>query len=273
MSPENLIRRVLQVPGVRSLWRKFPLGSVRTRVRFGSWSRPNYAYGIYAAADQAKRLQIPAISVFELGVAGGSGLVALEQIACEISRYLNVQISVFGFDGGAGMPSPEDYRDLPHVWGTGFYEMDQLRLRRRLRSATLIVGRVQDTIPAFVQAGNFPPIGFVAFDLDYYSSTKAAFALFSSQASSRIPRIYCYFDDVMWPEYACHNEYVGELCAIREFNHQHESMKIAPVHLLRNMMPNRDPWNDQMYVMHDFRHPLYCVNLTEKTVADTQKPL
>jgi hypothetical protein len=49
--------------------------------------RPQYAYGVFHAADLAKRLGVSAISVIEFGVAGGLGLLALENIAASISQY------------------------------------------------------------------------------------------------------------------------------------------------------------------------------------------
>jgi hypothetical protein len=273
MLPEGFVRRLTQLPGMRTLWRRFPVGSVELRVRFGIGLRPQYAYGVYAAADQAKRLGIPAISVFELGVAGGRGLLELESIAAEIGAALGVAISVFGFDLGEGMPTPEGYRDLPHVWDAGFYKMDADALRSRLTTAKLVLGQVGETLPAFMRDGGFPPIGFIAFDLDYYSSTKRAFALLEGSPETRLPRIYCYFDDIMWPVTACHNEWTGELCAIREFNLEHEMQKLAPIHMLQYTMPHTAPWQEEMYVMHDFTHPLYCTNLTEKTEKHTQRPL
>ena len=273
MLPENLVRRLTQLPGMRSLWLKFPVGSVERRVRFGVSPRPHYAYGVYAAADQARRLGIPEISVFEFGVAGGRGLLALESIAAEIGAELGVKISVFGFDAGGGMPSPEGYRDLPHIWDVGFFKMDADALRSRLKTAKLVLGQIDETLPAFMRAGGFPPIGFIAFDFDYYSSTKRAFALFEGPPETHLPRTYCYFDDIMWPLQACHNEWVGELCAIREFNLEHETQKLAPVHMLRYMLPHAAAWQEQIYVMHDFTHPLYCTNLTDKTDEHTQLPL
>lgn len=96
------------------------------------------------------------------------------------------------------MPSPEGFRDLPYVWDQGFYKMDAESLRSRLKIAELVLGPVAETIPSFVQRGGVPPIGFVAFDLDYYSSTKRAFGLFEGSAETRLPRMYCYFDDIMW---------------------------------------------------------------------------
>jgi hypothetical protein len=218
---------------------------------------------VFWAADQAKRLGVQAISAIELGVAGGNGLLALESIAQEIADYAGISIRVLGFDTGEGMPEASDYRDLPHVWAQGFYRMDHAALRARLKPTTdLVIGDVKLTIHQMLTQQTIPPIGFVAFDLDYYSSTRDALAMFSYPASTRLPRSYCYFDDVVWPEIACHNEYVGELCAIREFNEMHLDRKLCLVHMLRHMRVHQEGWNEQMYVLHDFQHPLYCVNLT-----------
>jgi hypothetical protein len=273
MAFESFLRRLTQLPGTRTLWQQFPVGSVERRVRFGISPRPHYAYGVFSAAEQAKRLGLGAISVFEFGVAGGRGLLALEKISKEIGAVLGLEIVVFGFDGGTGMPAPEGYRDVPHVWDQGFYSMDADSLRSRLTAAKLVLGDVAETVPAFVRDGGFPPIGFVSFDLDYYSSTKRSFALFEGSPETRLPRTYCYFDDIMWPVTACHNDWIGELCAIREFNEEHESKKLAPIHMLQYTLPHLAAWQEQMYVLHDFEHPLYCRNLTEKTARHTQRPL
>lgn len=262
------------IPETRALWRRIPVGSIELRTRFSAWPRPHYAYGVFAAAQQASLLRIPAISVMEFGVAGGNGLLALQSIAEKMSRYFAVSIKAVGFDTGEGMPEPADYRDLPHVWSAGFYKMDVDKLRSRLRPGTqLVLGDIAETIPRVLH--DTDPIGFVAFDLDYYSSTKAAFRIFESSYSTRLPRVYCYFDDIIWPEWACHNEYVGELCAIREFNEQHAHLKLCPIHLLRDMRPHPEGWNEQTYVMHDFRHPHYCENLVgkHKFNFDTQKAM
>ena len=212
-------------------------------------------------------------SVWSNSVAGGRGLLALESIATEVSRALGVKIAVYGFDSGSGMPAPMDYRDLPYGWGEGFYQMDQAALKASLKYATLILGDVASTVPAFLETPDLAPIGFVAFDLDYYSSTKVALQLFEDEPESRLPRVYCYFDDIRWPEIACHNEYVGELCAIREFNCEHTYMKISPIHMFSHTRPHPAPWNEQMYVLHDFQHLLYCVNITPKDASHTQLPI
>ena len=269
---DGIIPYVTRIPGVRRLWGRFPFGSLATRVRYGVFDRPHYAYGVYFAADLAKRLGLHAISVIEFGVAGGRGLLALEKIAGIVAGQLGIQIHAVGFDSGLGMPDPVDYRDLPHVWAAGFYRMDEPRLRAILSPSTeLILGPIEETVPAWVPKAS---VGFVAFDLDYYTSTKQAFRLFHRESiGTCLPRVYCYFDDLMWPERACHNEYTGELCAIREFNQEQSGKKICPIHMLRHMRVYQDPWNEQMYVLHDFRHPLYCRNLTPPGDHYRQHPL
>lgn len=272
MIPDRILGRLTQIPGARSLWGRFPIGSVETRVRYGIFDRPHYAYGVFAAADLAKRLGLDSISVIELGVAGGKGLLALERLAKIIGAHLGIQVNVTGFDSGQGMPAPADYRDLAHVWGQGFYKMDVSQLKAKLSPGTeLILGDIEDTIPSWVPKGN---IGFVAFDLDYYSSTKKAFRLFEKDdPATCLPRTYCYFDDLRWPEHACHNEYMGELCAIKEFNEEHEHKKMCPINMFRHTRIHQEPWNEQMYVLHDFRHPLYCKNVTPAGDLYTQIPL
>lgn len=202
MIADRVLARFTQIPGVRSLWRQFPLGQLKTRVRYGIFDRPHYAYGVYSAADLAKRLGLSAISVIEMGVAGGKGLLALEGIAKSVGDDFGIQIHVTGFDSGQGMSAPADYRDMPHVWGKGFYSMDAERLKAQLSPGTeLILGNVGETVSSWVPKAS---IGFVAFDLDYYSSTKQAFRLFEyDDANTRLPRTYGYFDDLVWPEHAC----------------------------------------------------------------------
>lgn len=267
------LRHLVRVPGVQALWRKLDIGPLALRMRYDIASRPQYAYGVYSAAMLAQRLGIKAISVFEFGVASGNGLLALESLAEAIEREADVRISVFGFDSGAGMPPPVDYRDLPHVWGEGFYKMDADALRARLRRARLLLGDVAQTIPELMSAGEMPPVGFVAFDLDYYSSTKAAFKLLEGASSTHLPRVYCYFDDITGPETACMNEHVGELLAIREFNAEHARQKISKIENLWIERAKPAYWNEKMYAFHDFDHPLYTRNLTPQGVEFRQIPL
>ena len=171
----NLLTRF---PLFLGLWNRFPIGSVQTRVNYGIFPYPHYAYGVYWSSVLAARLKIPRITVIEMGVAGGRGLVALERASIQIEKALGIRIDVVGFDSGEGMPAPLDYRDLPHMWGEGFYKMEPDKLRARLSRADLVLGAVRDSIPNWLQQKQQSPIGFVSFDLDYYSSTKTALADF-----------------------------------------------------------------------------------------------
>ena len=243
------------------------MGSLETRVFLGVGAKPMYQFGVYSAASLAKVLGLPGISVIEFGVAGGRGLLAMEKTAEEAERHFGVAIDVFGFDTGGGMPAPADYRDIPYEWGQGFYTMDVERLRARLKRARLILGNVEETVSEFLPKLK-NPIGFVSFDLDYYSSTKTAFKIWEGLPNTRLPRVISYFDDIF-----CYNEYLGELCAIREFNLDHSEMKLCPMHLLRHTQSCPAAWHDQMYMLHDFQHPLYGVNIRPPDSAATQLPL
>lgn len=265
MATDIILRALTRIPAMRSLWSKTKLGSLETRMQFDAIEQPWYAYGVYASAVLAKRLGIPAISAIEFGVAEGRGLVILERLAAQIGAEVGIEIATFGFDSGEGMPAPVDYRDLPHVWGKGYYRMNQDALRARLTKAQLVLGDVAQTVPETIRSGAMPPVGFVSFDLDYYSSTKAALAIFDGPTASRLPRVHSYFDDISWPEFGCLNEHVGELLAIREFNDQHPMKKLCPVAHLRTQRQLPARWNEQIYVCHDFEHPDYTKNVAPES--------
>ena len=139
--------------------------------------------------------------------------------------------------------------------------MDIDKLRARLTTAELMLGDVAETATKWLEGRDKAPIGFVAFDLDYYSSTVKAMALFDGPASTHLPRVYCYFDDVVGPEFACMNDFVGELLAIDEFNAANEHRKICQIRNLRCARKRDENWYAQMYAFHDFDHPLYTKNI------------
>ena len=253
----DFLDQLMRLPYMRGLWFRFPLGSIDRRVQHGIFPRPHYAFGLYWAALQAQRLGIARISAIEFGVAGGRGLVAMESAAKAIAAHLGVAIDVFGFDSGEGLPEPVDYRDLPHIWGGGFYQMDVAKLRSTLTNAQLVLGMVEQTVPAWLRAAENAPLGFIAFDLDYYSSTKAALEIFNCEEPRYLPRVYCYFDDVKCMQLGCMNPYVGELLAIREYNDAHATRKICLIEQLRVQRPRWEIWQESMYAFHDFSHSQY----------------
>ena len=266
------LNQVLRVPYVHGLWQRFPIGNIRARVDHGIFEYPNYAYGVYWSAYLAARLGIRRITAIELGVAGGRGLLALERASLEIGRALDVQIDVVGFDTGAGMPPPHDYRDLPHIWQEGFYRMEPEKLRGRLTTARLVLGDVAQTTREFIASAP-APLAFISFDLDYYSSTKAAFGLLEGTAATHLPRVHCYFDDVVANNLGCMNPYVGELLAIDEFNEAHTDRKICRFEQLRLARERWEVWQDRIYVFHDFAHPDYTQRVIPNESRHTQRPL
>lgn len=134
--------------------------------------------------------------------------------------------------------------------------MDESKLRKRLRRAQLMIGPVDETVPAFIQ-DKPAPVGFISFDLDYYSSTTHAFNLLNANSALLMPRIHCYFDDIMGSPYS---DFTGERLAIREFNDAHRFRKLSPIHGLHYFLPRQywhEPWPMQMFLAHIFDHPLY----------------
>jgi hypothetical protein len=230
----------------------------RERLLWDAVPRPWFAYGMYHAARQAAALGMDRIAAIEFGVAGGNGLLVLEELAKEIEPLHGVAIEVWGFDLGRGLPGALDVRDCPYLWAPGDYVMDEAALRPRLTTARLVLGDVKDTVTA---QHDMAPVGFVSFDLDYYSSTAAAFALFDAPPDRMLPRVFCYFDDIIGGNEALFCEFVGELLAIAEYNDAHADRKIARIYGLAHKRKVPADWNDMMFVHHAFSHPRYATYL------------
>jgi hypothetical protein len=236
------------------------LGIIPEAGRYRYWlvDRPNYAYGVHRAAQSARRLGFQRVTVVEFGVAGGNGLLALERHARYLGDHYGVQVDVVGFDSGEGMAQAHDYRDQPFRWGAGFYRMDEAALRARITNAELVMGDVKTSAGAWVAANRDrlqeSPIGFISFDLDYWSSTMSAFELFRYEdVSHLLPRIVCWMDDIIYSI-----ESIGELQAISEFNAEEPGARaIGQVVGLRAGLPFDPPWAEQIFETHLFNHPRY----------------
>jgi hypothetical protein len=243
---------------VRQMVKKFEIGSLDFRMAMQALDRTEYAFGVKQAVYLAAKLKIPAVSVIEFGVARGAGLMALERYALEIGKANGIEVEVYGFDLGSGLPSPSDYRDLGYVWKRGHYEMENpAGLRRRLKVAHLLLGDVEETVPQFM-AARHAPVGFISFDLDFYSSTKSAFRIFSCPDEHLLPRIFCYFDDIVSDGHQIHCEDVGELLAIREFNENppgNSGIRACPI--LDSGTVFTANWEHQLRVYHRFEHRDY----------------
>lgn len=254
----RIVRSFLQPSRIfLSAWRAIPLGSLELRLQYDVFRRPHYAYCIYQAALLAHRLGVKEISVLEFGVAGGNGLVEVEELALQVEDRLSPRIQVYGFDTGTGLPPPVDYRDLPYLWREGFFQMDEAALKRRLHRAKLVIGNVAQTVPKFLEEHSAAPVGAIMVDLDYYSSTADALRILTAPPQGLLPRVYCYFDDVMSSETGILCDHVGQLLAIREYNEKGPMRKLAPIAGFGASRYVRAPWNEQIYVHHAFDHPHY----------------
>jgi hypothetical protein len=245
------------VPGPRFAYRELNALLMRL-LREGGPQRTSYAWGTLHAAHLAKVLGIGRISAIEFGVAEGGGLLSLERTARAVGRMCAVSVDVYGFDTGSGLPPPTDYRDSPNLYVEHAFSMPIDRFRASLQEATLLLGLVEETVPRFLQSRP-APIGFVSFDLDYYSSTRHAFAVLEADPDRLLPRIHCYFDDIVG---FTHGDYTGERLAISEFNASHPSRKLSPIYGLRYFLPTAyrsSSWPECMYLAHIFDHPLYAV--------------
>ncbi len=181
----------------------------------------------------------------------------MESAAAAATELSGTGVDIFGFDTGTGMPEATDPRDAPWLIEPADFDMDEAALRSRLRRAELILGQVAATVPDWLGSGH-PPIGFIAFDLDYYSSTLHAFRSLEGDPEALLPRVPCYFDDLFgygWTD--C----TGEWAAIEEFNAAQKHRKIAKIHGLRFELPEGEfhqPWHEKLFLVHAFDHPRYA---------------
>ena len=245
----------------RSRFDKFAYGELNAELleivdRTHGSARPNYTWGLLQAAYLGKMLNLDRISAIEFGVAGGNGLVSLERIAPEVEKLLGVIVEVYGFDTGEGLPIPGDYRDLPHLYESNTYKMDQAALKSRLTTAKLYLGLIEKTLAGFIDSKP-APVGFIAVDVDLYSSTVHSLRILEASQRMLLPRIHCYFDDLIGFSFADFN---GERLAIHEFNEAHATRKISPIYGLRYFVPRTmadSPWVDGMFMAHILDHELY----------------
>ena len=226
--------------------------SIETRALWDVSPRPQYLNGMLLAAKQARNEGVREICAIEFGVAGGSGLLAMQAEAQAVERATGVSIKVYGFDNGPdGLPDfIGDHRDHPDAWHPGDYPMDETLLRSHLLPSTrLVIGNIRDTVPAFIADPATPPIGFVAIDVDLYSSTMQALQIFTLPGSRTLSRTMLYFDDI---DMIINHRFAGELLAIDEFNAMDHHIKIDRMRGLKSGRPFPEKaYLDMMFVAHD----------------------
>lgn len=256
---------------IKKIIRSFFFLKAKTIVSLNASTRPHYAYCVYNAAVLAKKLGYKSFSIIEFGVAGGNGTYFLEKFCEKVRLELNIEIEIYGFDLKEGLSDPKDYKDLPYWFQSGFYSMNELKLKKILKFTKLILGDVKDTLKKFFDNYNPAPIGVILNDLDYYSSTKDSFDIFNAPDERYLPRVFCYFDDIIGTENEMYNIYTGELHAIREFNKKNEFKKIL---LNQNLIAkSNESWRYQIYYYHNFLHPSYNTFVGENEQAKLNKEL
>ncbi len=239
-------------------------GSLREKIRYDLVGRPHYAFGLLAAADMARFCGIRRLTAIEFGVAEGLGLRNLCEVAAMVTEETDIAFDIFGFDTGGGLPALQDRRDHPEIWTEGdFACVDRAALEAALPpNAHMVWGDIRETLPSYM-AGLSPqsPIGFIANDLDLYSSTFASFTLYHTDVEHMLPVVLHYFDDTHGsPERIgslFRNRWCGQFAAIEDFNAQQEHLKFDSLHTLKARRPmNRELWLEQMFALHVLNHPL-----------------
>ena len=215
----------------------------------------HYAYVVFNAAKLAKKLNLNSMSVIEYGVANGRGLLLLEYYSKEIEQLLGINIEIYGFDMGTGLPNPSGHKDLPYHWKKGFFKMDEKNLKGRLKKSKLILGDIKETSINFFSRYNPAPIGAIINDFDFYSSTKISLSMIPKNINNYLPRVFCYFDDVLGSEIELYNDYTGERLAINEFNNENDEIKFSKAYNL--LIPGDEVWHHQIWYCHIFKHKNY----------------
>ena len=215
--------------------------------------RPHYETILLETCLEAKKLRYEEITVLELGVAGGNGIISLEKYKKKIEALYDIKINIYGFDSGEGIPPSNSKFDLPFHWKQGDFTTDKNLLEKNTKSK-IIYGDIRDSIDEFVK---YKPKNIIAifFDMDLYTSTKNFLNQIDKIQEYLAPRVYCYFDDIFNPNHWI-NKDVGEQLAIEEFNIENKNLKIglAPDSVNDFKFPLA---KGQLFMLNHFDHPDY----------------
>lgn len=238
-------------------------GSVKMKIAFDLMVRQQYAFSILHAAEQAKAQGHGEVTVIEFGVASGAGMMNMCGIAKRVSKATGVNIAVVGFDTGKRLPVPVEYRNYPEAHPGDDFSMDMDSLRGALFRfcapehgkvrSMLRIGDFKETVPGFlVDLPPERPIGFIAVDVDSYSSAKHCLQVLCGPADKYLPRVIIYLDDI-GDEYC--SPWTGKLLAVDEFNREQPVRKIAPFPMLRSKRLFKNArWIDQIFVAQIYDH-------------------
>ncbi len=122
-------------------------------------------------------------------------------------------------------------------------------------NAQLVIGEVDKTVPGFIsRLSPEEPIGYVAFDVDYYYSMCYALKILQDANPEKyLPITLTYLDDIALEP---HNSYCGELLAVKEFNAENPLRKIEHHAFFENSRIFRNAmWLKQIFFFHVLDHP------------------
>jgi len=211
--------------------------------------RTHYAVSLTLATAEAFCMDLKSLSVMEFGVATGKGLLELCR-ACEfLENETGMRYQLYGFDSCTGLPEQRGYVDHPEIWAPGKFSMDNKDelLSKLPPFAKLVEGEFKHSVPSFLTQASLTdsPIGFIAIDVDYYSSAVSALEILKGPAKTYLPATCMYFDDMNG--LLSFNSYCGEALAIKEFN-----QKSA----LRKIEANPHSGFPNFHCCHVFDHPI-----------------
>lgn len=228
-----------------------------------------YAWCLWQAAAEARRNGFDRFSAIEFGVASGNGLLACQWHARAISQIFGLDIEVYGFDSGQGLPESRDPRDLPHHFGAAFYKMHDMEgLAERLWNAELVLGDIADTSKSFFSVYAPAPVGAMLVDVDLYSSTVPILNMFTGDCTCFLPRVQMYFDDIHHT-----TADLGEALAIKLFNSGQDKVKIVPEATYSTPLDINDyAYNSFLHrvkTAHLLQHPQYGLDCGRNMKAET----
>ncbi len=225
--------------------------------------RPHYETIMLEICREAKKLGLNEISVLELGVASGNGIISLENYKKKIEKFLDIKITIFGFCSSDGLPASDLKEDIKYLWKDGQFKTNKETLKKEI-NCKIFYGDIKDTVNDFLLT-NPKNISVIFFDMDYYSSTKKFLDQIDSLKDVLSPRVLLYFDDLYF-DYNI-TEFNGEMLAINEFNYKNKNFKIGSY--IDHICDFRFPLaKNLLKTLHNFNHPNY-----NKFIADEHSGL
>ena len=234
----------------------FLFGSLKLKIAFDLVLRLPYAYSILESAERAKKLGLKKISIIEFGVANGAGLKNMQDLARKITKITSIEIDVYGFDTGKGMPPPQSFKDHPELYQEGDFEMNIQLLKSKLNDNTkLIIGEINSTIKEFIKKDfSDAPIAFLNIDVDYYSSSVDCLEVLKIPANQLMPSVIIYLDDL---EDYTHNSWCGELAAVNEFTKNNLKRPIERHYFFKSQRIMKNArWIDHIFQCHVLDHSI-----------------